>query len=61
MITSLSVVVFFALLIMFQQRFFVGFFAAYIVVTLVLNLAWKAGWQGVDPPQDAPAGTEIVH
>jgi CDP-diacylglycerol--serine O-phosphatidyltransferase len=61
MITSLSIVVFFALLILFQQRFFVGFFAAYIAATLLINLAWKAGWRGLEPPHDRHETPEIVH
>jgi CDP-diacylglycerol--serine O-phosphatidyltransferase len=61
MVTSLSIVVFFALLILFQQSFFVGFFAAYIVVTLAINLAWKAGWRGMEPPHDGHETLEIIH
>jgi CDP-diacylglycerol--serine O-phosphatidyltransferase len=52
MITSLAIVLVFAMLILFQQRFFVGFFAAYIAMTLLMNLAWKAGWRGIEPPHD---------
>jgi CDP-diacylglycerol--serine O-phosphatidyltransferase len=54
MVTSLSAVLLFALMILLQQRFFVGFFATYVILGLALNLAWKAGWRGVEPPQDVP-------
>ena len=61
MITSLSIVLLFALMIMFQQRFFVGFFATYIVLGLALNLAWKAGWTGILPPHDGVETMDTVH
>ncbi|QGZ43112.1 CDP-diacylglycerol--serine O-phosphatidyltransferase [Pseudoduganella flava] len=31
--------------------YFVLFFVLYIAGTLALNLAWKAGWKGIAPPQ----------
>ncbi|MDP1832063.1 MAG: CDP-diacylglycerol--serine O-phosphatidyltransferase [Geothrix sp.] len=61
MVTSFSIVLFFALMILFQQRFFVGFFATYIALTLAMNLAWKAGWRGIDPPHDDAEAPETVH
>ena len=61
MVTYFSVTILLALLVLFQQRFFVGFFAAYIALTLVMNLAWKAGWRGIEPPQDGPEDPETVH
>ena len=61
MVTYLTVVLLLALLVLFQQRFFLGFFAAYIALTLVMNLAWKAGWRGIEPPQDGPEDPETVH
>jgi len=61
MITYLSVTILLALLVLFQQRFFVGFFAAYIALTLLMNLAWKVGWRGVEPPHDGPEDPETVH
>ena len=60
MVTNLSIVLLLAMMILFQQRFFVGFFAAYIALMLAMNLAWKAGWRGVDPPQDGTEEPEIV-
>jgi CDP-diacylglycerol--serine O-phosphatidyltransferase len=61
MVTSFSIVLFFALMILFQRRFFVGFFAVYIALALVTNLAWKAGWRGIDPPHDGREEPETVH
>ena len=61
MVTSLLVVLFFALLILLQQAFFVGFFAAYVAFALAMNLAWRAGWRGLEPPHDGPAHPEIIH
>ena len=48
--TTLAFLVILSLMIIFKERFFVGFFAAYILGTLLLNLAWKLGWRGVEPP-----------
>jgi CDP-diacylglycerol--serine O-phosphatidyltransferase len=61
MVTSFAIVLVFALMILFQQRFFVGFFAAYIVFALAMNVAWKAGWRGIEPPHDGREDPEIVH
>lgn len=44
------------LLIIFPQRFFVGFFAVYIALALLMNLGWALGWRGVPPPADSRAG-----
>lgn len=52
MFTNLAIVLLLALLILFQQRFFVGFFAAYIALSLAMNLAWRVGWRGIAPPHD---------
>ena len=60
MVTSLGIVLVFALMILFQQRFFVGFFGTYIVLTLAMNLAWKAGWRGIEPAHDGPEAPEII-
>ncbi|WP_306590876.1 CDP-diacylglycerol--serine O-phosphatidyltransferase [Geothrix sp. 21YS21S-4] len=61
MLTSFGIVILFALLSLFQQRFFVGFFSAYIAFTLILNIAWKAGWRGMEPPHDRPDAPDTVH
>lgn len=38
------------LLAWLQTMYFAVFFAAYIGLTLLLNLAWKLGWRGIAPP-----------
>lgn len=58
MITNLSIVLLLALSILLRQRFFICFFAAYITLMLLMNLAWKAGWRGVEPPHDAQDGMD---
>ena len=48
--TTLAVLCLLSLMIIFKQRFFVGFFGAYILLGLLLNAAWMLGWRGVEPP-----------
>ncbi len=45
------------LMIIFRQRFFIGFFALYILMSLGMNIAWKLGWRGIEPPH-APEETD---
>lgn len=40
-----------ALLAVLQEKFFALFFVLYIGATLLLNLAWREGWQGIAPPK----------
>jgi CDP-diacylglycerol--serine O-phosphatidyltransferase len=40
-----------ALLAWLQTRFFALFFVVYVSATLLLNLAWHAGWRGIAPPK----------
>jgi CDP-diacylglycerol--serine O-phosphatidyltransferase len=61
MVTSLFIVLFFALLILLQQAFFVYFFATYIASTLVVNLGWRAGWRGLEPPHDGSEDLDSIH
>lgn len=61
MITNLSIVLLLALSVILRQRFFICFFAAYITLMLLMNLAWKAGWRGVEPPHDGVDDPETVH
>ena len=61
MITSLSIVLVFALMILFQQRFFIGFFAVYLTASLALNLAWLSGWTKIQPPQDGAEDPETIN
>lgn len=52
---SLSVVAIVAIAALFAEfgsQVFAGFFAAYIVFTLALNLAWRSGWTGIAPAGD---------
>jgi CDP-diacylglycerol--serine O-phosphatidyltransferase len=39
------------LLALLQTRFFVLFFLLYVCATLLLNIAWRTGWQGIAPPR----------
>lgn len=39
-----------SLLLIFQARFLLCFFAAYILSALLLNLGWRMGWRGIHPP-----------
>jgi len=41
-----------SLLVIFQEQFFMPFFAIYTLMGLLLNLAWKAGWRGVPLPSE---------
>jgi CDP-diacylglycerol--serine O-phosphatidyltransferase len=61
MVTSLSIVLVFALMILFQQRFFIGFSAVYLTGSLALNAAWLGGWRGIEPPLDGAEDPETVH
>ena len=38
------------LLAWLRWEFFVLFFVIYIGVTLLMNLGWKMGWRGAQPP-----------
>ncbi|WP_232429745.1 MULTISPECIES: CDP-diacylglycerol--serine O-phosphatidyltransferase [unclassified Janthinobacterium] len=42
------------LLVWLTTSFFVWFFAAYITLTVALNLAWYLGWRGIAPPEVYP-------
>jgi len=59
MVTSLMIVLLFALMILFQQSFLVGFCTLYVALTLAMNLGWKAGWRGIEPPHEGRAELEI--
>ena len=48
--TTLGVLVLLSLLVILRERFFLPFCALYLVLTIALNLAWKLGWRGVEPP-----------
>ena len=61
MVTSLMIVVLFALIILFQQTFLVGFCALYVALAFAMNLAWKAGWRGVEPPHEGRSDLGTNH
>jgi CDP-diacylglycerol--serine O-phosphatidyltransferase len=61
MVTSLMIVLFFASMILFQQSFLVGFCTLYVALTLAMNLAWKAGWRGIEPPHQGRVDLESPH
>lgn len=58
LVLTLMVVGLLSLLIIFRTKFFLGFFAAYIAAALLMNLAWRFGWKGVEPPH-APAENDL--
>lgn len=39
-----------ALLVWLKSSFFAFFFAAYVVLALALNCAWRLGWRAIAPP-----------
>ena len=47
---TLAILFVLAMIPVLRERFFVYFFAAFILGSLALNLAWRAGWRGVEPP-----------
>jgi len=48
--TTLSVLCLLSLLVILRERFFLPFCTLYLLATLALNLGWKFGWRGVEPP-----------
>jgi len=61
MVTSLSIVLVFAMMILLQHQFFIAFFSTYVLLSLALNVAWKAGWRGIEPPNDVAEEPETVN
>ncbi len=47
---TLALLLVLAMIPILRERFFVYFFSAFILGSLAMNLAWKAGWRGVEPP-----------
>jgi CDP-diacylglycerol--serine O-phosphatidyltransferase len=43
------------LLVILKAKFFLYFIAAYALLALMMNLAWKFGWRGIQPPSNAPS------
>ncbi|WP_005033063.1 CDP-diacylglycerol--serine O-phosphatidyltransferase [Holophaga foetida] len=50
--TAVAFVAVLSLLVIFQDRFFMPFFAVYTLLGLTLNLAWLVGWRGVALPAE---------
>ncbi len=48
--SSIGLVAMLSLLIVFRERFFLGFFSLLTVLSLALNLAWSLGWRRIPPP-----------
>ncbi len=60
--TMVTLVALLSLLIVFREVFILTFFGAFILASLVMNLGWKLGWRGVEPPRDmAKEAPETVH
>lgn len=47
-----GVVAVLSMLVVFRERFFLPFLGVFILGSLLLNGAWKAGWRGILPPQE---------
>jgi len=52
--TTLGLLIVLSLLVILRERFFLPFCTLYVLVTLVINISWKLGWRGVEPPQRPP-------
>lgn len=50
-----------SLLIIFRERFLVGFLGAFVAASILMNLAWKLGWRGVQPPKDGEEPLPHAH
>lgn len=49
--SSIGLVALLALLIIFRERFFIGFLGLLILISLAMNIAWAFGWRGIPPPE----------
>lgn len=48
--SGIGLVAMISLLIIFRERFFLGLFGLFILCSLAMNIAWKLGWRGLQPP-----------
>lgn len=39
-----------SILVIFPRHFFLGFFGTFVLFSLGMNLAWRWGWRGIQPP-----------
>ena len=58
--TTLAVLFLLSLLVILRERFFLPFCALYLLITLAMNVAWRLGWHGVEPPMRQPRKPEPV-
>jgi CDP-diacylglycerol--serine O-phosphatidyltransferase len=58
--TTLGILCMLSLLVILRENFFLPFCALYLLVTIFLNLAWRMGWRGVEPPQRARKGEPLT-
>jgi CDP-diacylglycerol--serine O-phosphatidyltransferase len=49
-LTTLGILLMLSLLVIMKEDFFLPFCAVYLVTTLALNVLWRFGWRGVQPP-----------
>jgi CDP-diacylglycerol--serine O-phosphatidyltransferase len=59
---TVTIVGMLSMLLIFQAQFILFFFAIYTLSALLLNIAWRMGWEGILPPMKhaAPVVTEAV-
>jgi CDP-diacylglycerol--serine O-phosphatidyltransferase len=56
--TTLGVLAMLSLLVILRENFFLPFCALYLLITLAMNIGWKLGWRGVEPPLVHPRKAE---
>ncbi|MBK8727511.1 MAG: CDP-diacylglycerol--serine O-phosphatidyltransferase [Holophagaceae bacterium] len=57
-----AMVLLMSLFVIFKEWFVLGFLALFITAGILMNLAWLAGWKGVEPPHPPLAeDEETVH
>jgi len=56
--TTLAVLCMLSLLVILRENFFLPFCALYLLITLAMNVAWRFGWRGVEPPLRQPRKPE---
>jgi CDP-diacylglycerol--serine O-phosphatidyltransferase len=55
---SVTFIALLCVLVILPTKFFLGFFAVYVLLALTLNLAWLLGWRGILPPSPLPPRQE---
>ena len=59
-LATLMVVFLLSVLVVLRGRFFLPFCALYVLGTLAVNLGWRWGWRGVEPPLKPSRKTDGV-